>query len=118
MARIETFEDLIVWQKSHQLVLQIYRITNEFPSEEKFGLISQMRRAQISVPANTAEGFKKRGIRDKKKFYNISQASAEELKYYLILSKDLGYIESFTTTRDLINEIGRMLNKLSQMKEK
>ena len=90
--KIARFGDLAVWQKAHQMVLQVYRITGSFPAEERFGLSSQMRRAAVSVPANLAEGFKKRGVRDKLNFYNIAQGSLEELRYYLILSKDLGYI--------------------------
>lgn len=80
------FEDLEVWKKAHELVLKIYNITADYPSEEKFGLVSQMRRAAISIPANIAEGFKKRGLKDKVNFYNIAQGSLEELRYYLILS--------------------------------
>jgi len=93
MGRIVNFEDLQVWQKSHKLVLKVYEITKGFPEVEKYGLSSQMRRAAISIPANIAEGFKKRGKRDKINFYNISQGSLNELKYYMILANDLGYIE-------------------------
>jgi four helix bundle protein len=99
--KIASFEDLAVWQKAHQLVLCVYRITGSFPGEERFGLTSQMRRAAVSVPANLAEGFKKRGVRDKLNFYNIAQGSLEELRYYLILSKDLGYVPE---NREMIEE--------------
>jgi four helix bundle protein len=78
--KITRFGDLAVWQKAHQMVLQVYRITGSFPAEERFGLTSQMRRAAVSVPANLAEGFKKRGVRDKLNFYNIAQGSLEELR--------------------------------------
>lgn len=103
------FEDLEVWKKAHKLVLNIYSITKDYPAEEKFGLISQMRRAAISIPANIAEGFKKRGIKDKANFYNIAQGSLEELRYYLILSKDLGYYEQVENLFDLTETVGRML---------
>lgn len=103
------FEDLDVWKKAHKLVLNIYSITKDYPAEEKFGLISQMRRAAISIPANIAEGFKKRGIKDKANFYNIAQGSLEELRYYLILSKDLGYYEQVENLLDLTETVGRML---------
>jgi four helix bundle protein len=91
--KIQRFEDLEVWQKAHGIALETYKMTKKFPDEEKFGLVSQMRRAAVSIAANIAEGFKKRGKNDKANFYNISQGSLEELRYYIILSKDLGYIE-------------------------
>ena len=69
--KAKCFEDLTVWQKAHSLVLAVYEITKEFPAEEKFGMTSQMRRAGVSIAANIAEGFKKRGIKDKSNFYNI-----------------------------------------------
>jgi len=110
--KITRFEDLSVWQKAHQLVLQVYRITGSFPAEERFGLSSQMRRAAVSVPANLAEGFKKRGVKDKLNFYNIAQGSLEELRYYLILSKDLGYLSDNHEMVESAEEIARMLHGL------
>ena len=86
--KLEKFQDLKVWQKAHELCLNIYRLTSTFPPEEKFGLTGQMRRASVSVPANIAEGFKKRSFNDKANFYNIAQGSLEELRYYLILAAD------------------------------
>jgi four helix bundle protein len=91
MAKSKSFSDLIVWQKAHQFVLSVYRLTKNFPKEETFGLTAQFRRAAISVPANIAEGFRKNGIKDKARFFNIAEGSLEECKYYLILSKDLAY---------------------------
>ena len=108
------FEDLEVWKRAHELVLRIYKITKDFPNEEKFGLVSQMRRAAISIPANISEGFKKRGLRDKANFHNIAQGSLEELRYYLILSKDLGYCGNTNEFHELIEIIGRMLHRLIQ----
>ena len=110
--KIARFEDLSVWQKAHQLVLQVYRITGSFPAGERFGLSSQMRRAAVSVPANLAEGFKKRGVKDKLNFYNIAQGSLEELRYYLILSKDLGYLSDNHELVESAEEIARMLHGL------
>lgn len=81
MGEISTFKNLTVWQEAHKLVLMVYQITKEFPAEEKFGLVSQMRKAAVSIPANIAEGFKKRGFPDKIRFYNTSEGSLEELKY-------------------------------------
>jgi four helix bundle protein len=110
MEKLEDFRQLNVWQKAHQLSLNIYKLTAKLPSEEKFGLTSQMRRAVVSVPANIAEGFKKRGKLDKIRFYNIAQGSLEELRYYLILIKDLNYILDYKELWDMTEEIGRMLN--------
>ena len=74
----KTFLDLQVWRKAHALVLDVYRISGKFPREELFGLTSQLRRAAVSIPANIAEGFKKRGKADTARFYNISQGSLED----------------------------------------
>lgn len=90
----KTFEDLIVWQKAHEFVLSVYKYTARFPKEEVYALTSQFKRSAISVAANIAEGFKKRGKKDKVKFLNISQGSLEECRYYLILSHDFGYGEN------------------------
>ncbi len=110
--KIQRFEDLEVWQKAHGMVLETYKMTKRFPNEEKFGLISQMRRSAVSIAANIAEGFKKRGKKDKANFYNISQGSQEELRYYIILSKDLGYIEDTDEIMKELDEAGRMLHGL------
>ena len=87
----KTFEDVEIWQKAHAWVLQIYRLTENFPKQEMFGLTSQLRCAAISIPANFAEGFKKVSLADKLRFYNIAQGSLEERRYYLILARDLNY---------------------------
>src|SRR5947209_1279006 len=86
-----TFQDLLVWQKAHRLVLLVYQLTDGFPQKEIYGLTSQFRRAAVSIPANIAEGFRKRGKSDKARFMNISQGSLEECRYYLILANDLKY---------------------------
>jgi len=109
----KTFEDLLVWQKAHALVLAIYELTRGFPREETYGLSSQLRRAMVSVPANIAEGFKKRSHSDKARFFNISQGSLEESRYYLILARDLGYADTEHLMRDL-DEVGRLLNSYSK----
>jgi len=77
----KSFQDLIVWQKAHRFVLSIYKLTGNFPKSELFGLTAQMRRAATSVPANIAEGFKKRGRADKVRIWNIAQGSLEESMY-------------------------------------
>ena len=106
-AAARSFEDLIVWQRSHELVLLVYRITAQFPKFELFALASQMRRAAISVPANIAEGFKRRRNPDKARVMNIAQGSLEEVRYYFILAHDLGYLKNVERAR--IDEIGRLL---------
>lgn len=105
----QRFEDVLVWQKAHAWVLSVYRFTERFPRHELFGLTSQFRRAAVSIPANIAEGFKKISRRDKVRFYNISQGSLEECRYYLILSRDLGYGETIEL-RESLDEVGRMLS--------
>jgi four helix bundle protein len=114
---IERFQQLEVWQVAHKLVLDIYRSTQTFPKEEKFGLVSQMRRAAVSIPANIAEGFKRRGRADKGHFYNIAQASLEELRYYLILCCDLGYSPADGEMAEGADKVSRMLYGLVQSLE-
>lgn len=109
MEKAKTFEDLIVWQKAHQLVLEVYRISQEFPKEEVYSLTSQIRRASMSVPANIAEGFGRKGLKDKLRFYTISRSSLHEVKYFLILTKDLNYYDTALLREKLI-EIDKMLN--------
>ena len=104
-----TFEDLIVWQKAHAWVLAVYRFTENFPSKETYSLTSQFRRAAVSVPANIAEGFKKTGVADKKRYMNIAQGSLEESRYYLILARDLGYGDPVALLQNL-EEVSRLLN--------
>ena len=103
-----SFKGLIVWRKAHALVLRIYRITAAFPKEELYGLTSQTRRAAVSVPANIAEGYRKLGRADKVRFLNIAQGSLEEVRYYLILSRDLGYQADASLDTDL-DEVARLL---------
>ncbi|MCF0053044.1 four helix bundle protein [Dyadobacter sp. LJ53] len=111
---MQNYQELKVWQKAHQFVLEVYQITNAFPKTETFGLISQMRRASISVAANLAEGCGKKGALDIANFFQISLGSLHETEYYLLLSKDLQYISNETfELRDLeIKEIKAMLISL------
>jgi four helix bundle protein len=104
----KSFQDLIVWQKAHQFVLSVYRFSNEFPKTEIYGLTSQFRRAAISIAANIAEGFKKKSPADKLRFFNISQGSLEECRYYLILTKDLNYGDS-TSLISQLEEVSKLL---------
>jgi four helix bundle protein len=109
MEKARRFQDLKVWQKSHQFVLEVYKVTRSFPDYELFGLTSQIRRSAVSIPANIVEGFKRRGRADKVRFYNISQASLEETRYYLILAHDLGYAETEDLQKEA-DEVGRLLD--------
>jgi four helix bundle protein len=105
----KSFEQVIVWQKAHAWVLNVYRFSAAFPRHELFALTSQLRRAAVSVPANFAEGFKKRSRADKLRFYNMAQGSLEECRYYLILARDLDYGDSRPLLEQL-QEISRMLD--------
>ena len=104
-----SFEDVEVWRKAHAWVLGVYRFTERFPRHELFGLTSQLRRAAVSVPANFAEGFRKRSHADKLRFYNIAQGSLEECRYYFILARDLNYGDS-STLKSRAEEISKMLD--------
>ena len=103
------FEDVVVWKKAHQFVLEVYRFSKLFPKSEWYGLTQQFRKAAISIPANFAEGFKKISNRDKIRFYNIAQGSLEECRYYLILTKDLNYGDSSILMLKL-EEVSKLLS--------
>ncbi len=96
---VNSFRDLIVWQKSHQLTLDVYRTTSLFPNSEKFGLVSQMRRAAYSIPSNIVEGHSRKSRKEFLQFLSIAKGSLEELKYFIILSNDLDYIDDETSKR-------------------
>jgi four helix bundle protein len=108
----KSFQDLIVWQNAHQFVLSAYRLSGEFPKAEIYGLTSQLRRAAVSIPANIAEGFKKKTTADKLRFLNIAQGSLEECRYYLILTKDLEYGDTVGCISQL-EEVSRLLTAYS-----
>jgi len=107
------FTNLIVWQKAHQFVLGVYQLSSEFPKTEIYGLTSQIRRAAVSVPANIAEGFRKRTNPEKLRFLNIAQASLEECRYYLILVNDLGY-GSTERLDSQLTEVSKLLQSYSE----
>jgi len=108
MEKTKSFKELVVWQKAHQLVLDVYALTKSFPKEELFGLTSQLRRSAVSVPANISEGYRKRTKPDKAKFMNIAQGSLDETLYYLILAKDLSYADT-TALQSNAEEVARIL---------
>lgn len=107
--KAKTFRDLMVWRKAHEFVLEVYRLTSTFPQIEIYGLVQQMRRAAVSIPANIAEGFTRRGKTDKARFMNIAESSLEESRYYLILAQDLGYAQT-DALKNSLQEVSRLLN--------
>ena len=106
------FHGIVAWQMAHEFVLMVYRETKHFPDFEKFGLCSQFQRAAVSIPANIAEGYKKLSKADKLRFYNIAQGSLEECRYYVLLSRDLGYIneEHYNLLFNKVEETSKLLN--------
>jgi four helix bundle protein len=106
----QNFQDLTVWQRSHEFVLAVYELSGRFPDRELYGLSSQLRRAAVSISANIAEGFKRRTKPDKVRFYNIAQASAEECRYYLILARDLEYGKTHALL-SLLDETSKLLHE-------
>ena len=113
---MEKFWDLKVFKKSHELVKFTYKLTEGFPGEEKFGLVSQMRRAAVSVVANIVESTKRKTVNDRKHFFVMSDASLEELKYYFYLAFELKYTDKEKSKEGIFisREVGKMLNGLSK----
>lgn len=109
MVYIQSYKELIVWQRSIELVKEIYKITNEYPREEIYGLVSQMRRSSISIPSNIAEGYKRKSLGDYVRFLNIADGSAVELETQIIISKDIYKKINFTKTESLLEEVQKML---------
>jgi four helix bundle protein len=101
-----TFQDLLVWQKAHRFVLDVYTLTAAFPKQETYGLSLQMRRAAVSIPANIAEGFRRRSKPDKARFMNMAEGSVEECRYFLILARDLGYTDTRTLSVAFTEALG------------
>ncbi|KKT41817.1 MAG: hypothetical protein UW30_C0004G0016 [Candidatus Giovannonibacteria bacterium GW2011_GWA2_44_13b] len=113
---MEKFQDLNVWKKAHELVRLTYKLTENFPQKEIFGLVSQMRRAAVSVAANIAEGSKRTSNKDRVHFHTMSAGSLEELKYFFILSCDLKFISEAEreSALEIARHTGAMLYKLSE----
>jgi four helix bundle protein len=93
MGMARRFQDLQVWRKAHEVVLETYRVSADFPRHEIYGLTAQLRRSAVSIPANMAGGFRKRGRADKARFLNVGEGSLEETRYCFILAPDLGYAD-------------------------
>ena len=109
------FEDIIAWQKARLFIRHVYVVTKQYPEDEKIGLISQFRRAAVSIAANIAEGYKRIGRDDKLRFLNYSQGSLEECRCYIILSVDIGYLSEEEALKmiDEIEETSKLLNGYS-----
>lgn len=110
--KLTDFQQLNVWQKAHALVLAVYEITKKFPKEEKNEMVSSMRKAAMQIPTKIAEGFMRRSPKEKEYSYKDSQDAIEELKYYLILARDLSYIKDIEELLLAVDEVGRMLTGL------
>ena len=122
MSKIKGFEDLKVWEKSHEFVLEVYKITRQFPGEEKFGLTSQIRRSAVSVAANIAEGSKRQHLNEYIQMRYIAQGSLSETKCYLLLARDLKYLseieyqELFGQSQEIAKMLSGLINSLKNLK--
>lgn len=108
--KIESFTDLIVWREGHKLVILVYEITRSFPKEETYSIVDQMRRSAASITANIAEGFGRQGYREKVQFYYLSKGSLNELKNFVLIAKDVGYLnkqqlDELSTQANLVDQI-------------
>lgn len=101
-AKISSYTDLIVWQKSHELILRIYELVQKFPADEKYNLVSQIKRVSLAIPTNIVGGFSKWSSKDSLYYYNIADSSLSELSYFCYLSKDFGFIKK--SDLDELNE--------------
>ncbi len=110
------FEGLGVWKKAHDLTLDIYKLTNKFPSEEKFRLGDQLRRSAASVSTNIVEGSSRIHKKEFQQFLNLAKASLEETKYHILLARDLSYVndQTYLVIQDQCEEVGRMLAGLTR----
>ena len=115
MGKIESVEDLEVFKRAHQLTLKIYKISENFPKDEIYGLISQMKRAAASICANLLEGSYRLNRAEYRQFVGIARGSSGELKYHVMLAKDLGYIsaDDYASLKIELDEITKMLRGLA-----
>jgi len=111
---MNSYKDLIVWQKSFELTKEVYRLTGQFPQVEQYGLTSQLRRAAVSIVSNIAEGFSRKSLRENRQFFSIAYGSTSEVETQLLLSKDLNYAvpEQYRKSESLLLEVRKMLNSM------
>jgi four helix bundle protein len=112
MVVLKSFTGLEIWKRAHAAVLEVYKLTNPFPRSEQYGVVSQIRRAAYSIPANIAEGFGRRSTKELLQFLTISNGSLEELRYFLILSHDLRYLSPLD-----LEKLEKDLKAVAQMLE-
>jgi four helix bundle protein len=114
--RLRNFRELTVWEKTHELVLEVYRVSKVFPSDGRYGLTVQLRRAVVSVASNIAEGCGRGSDKDFSRFLGIAAGSASEAEYQLLLARDLGYLldDDYRHLNSKINEVKRILNSFIQ----
>ena len=110
-AKIKTFTDLTAWKKAHELVVNIYKLTEDFPKSEMFSLVDQMRRCGVSISSNIAEGFSRQGSKEKIQFYYVSKGSLTEIQNQLLIARDVGYLNNklFNELAGQTVEVGRLL---------
>ena len=118
--KIKNFYELDAWKRGHELVLEIYKLTEKFPKEETFGIVSQLRRAVSSITANIAEGFARFHFKDKVRFYYQARGSVAEVQNFLLLAKDLGFIDSLICVEKnkKASEVSQLINGLIRSIEK
>jgi len=116
MKTIQSFTGLHTWREAHTLVLEVYKLTKSFPSDERFGLVSQLRRASVSVSSNIAEGFRRKTKNEKQRFYEMAQASFTEVQNQLLISRDIHYVsaDQFTQISGQSVRVGRLITGLSR----
>lgn len=112
--KIKSFTDLVAWQEAHKLVIIVYKVTKDFPQDERFGLISQLCRAVISISSNIAEGFSRGSMKDKIQFYRIAQGSIAEVQNQLLIARDIGYLDklSFSKIANQTILVSKLINGL------
>jgi four helix bundle protein len=112
--KVKSFEDLTVWQEAHKLTLEVYKMTARFPGAEKYGIVSQLRRCSSAVPANIAEGFGRATTRELRRCLQIARGEIEETRYFVLLSRDLGYIspQEWEKMRQNCESVARLINAL------
>ena len=112
--KVKSFLDLTVWQEAHKLTLEVYRLTAKFPEDEKYGIVSQLRRSSSAVPANIAEGFGRATTRELLRCLQIARGELEETRYFVLLSRDLGYVaaQDYEKVGRHCDSVGRLINAL------
>ena len=115
MKTINSYKDLIIWQKSISLVKEIYKLTSLFPQNEQFGIVAQLRRASVSIPSNIAEGYGRRTIKERQQFNLMAYGSALEIETQLLISKELKFAQAnqFLLSENILLEVIKMLNKIT-----